>query len=117
MFGNIITVIRCNKQMNAGNKSLDRGLMILHELTNTGGGLNEGAFLLSENGKTKKQILNIGKYQPEKNFQCLLMKTFTHIIHNIFLRHALLSNCPEGQHGAIPKGNCLLSTPSPRGQG
>lgn len=47
---------------------LDRGLMILHELTNTGGGLNEGAFLLSENGKNEKNISNIRNNKPEKQF-------------------------------------------------
>lgn len=66
MYGNIITVIRCNKQMNAGNKSLNRGLMILHELTNTGGGLNEGAFLLSENGKKEKTDLKYWKISARK---------------------------------------------------
>lgn len=42
--------------------------MILHELTNTGGGLNEGAFLLSENGKNEKNISNIRNNKPEKQF-------------------------------------------------
>lgn len=68
MFDNIITVIRCNKQMNAGNKSLDRGLMILHELTNTGGGLNEGAYLLSENVKNENTDLKYWKISARKKF-------------------------------------------------
>lgn len=77
----------------------------------------KGHFFSRKTVRTKKtsQILEI--ISQKNNSQCLLMKTFTHIIHNIFLWHVLLSYCPEGPHGAIPKGNCLLSTPAPRGQG